>query len=553
MNHDVKGKKGAVGRSGSRNRLILATMVSLVGVGSVSAFEIPTNSEDVKLRWDNTLRYTLADRVQGQNKTTINNPNTDDGDRNFDVGIVSNRLDILSEADLVYKNRYGARLSAAAWYDQRYQAPLDNNSVATSNHLVNGVPAIGLSNYTKRYFKGPDGELLDAFVFGGVDIAGMQLNVKVGRHTNYWGESLLLGGNINGIAYAQSPLDGGKMFSMPGVEVKEIFRPLDQVSFQLQPSSTLSIAGMYYLQYETNKFPEAGTNLGFADLLQNGGESLIVGFNPAAKQYVRFARGNDVTPKNIGDWGLSARWSPQWLNGTAGLYYRNFSDKFAQVQLAPAAGQYQMAYASGIDLYGISYATQLLGVSIGSEISYRHNMDLVSDPTPGQFARGNTMHGVVNFLGLINKTPVFDSASWIMEYTWSHLNKVTQGAGAFKGRDSYQEIDKATTDFIGGSLGFTPTWFQVVPGVDLTMPLSILSGLVGNSVVALGGNKNCGTYGAGVGADIFNKYKVNLQYTGFFGAYGDNVAQPGGLPVAQSPFTLLSDRGFVSLTLKATF
>lgn len=570
----------------------MAGVVSLLGIGgSAGAFEIPTGNSDVVLRWDNTLRYTLANRIKKQDQTIINNPNTDDGDRNFNVGIVSNRLDILSEADFVYKERYGARVSASGWYDQRYDAPLDNTSLATSNHMQDGHAAKGYSSFVDRYYRGPDGELLDAFVFAGFDVAGMPLNIKVGRHTNYWGESLMLNGNIHGIAYAQSPLDGSKYFGQPGAEAKELFRPLNNVSAQLQVSNALSIAGMYYLQYETNKFPEAGSYLGFHDVLMNGSESLITGANPFGPGYARVTRGKDILPKENGDWGISARWAPEWLNGSAGLYYRNFSDKFWQLHVTPGGafnpsildpangvvGRYNMAYADNIELFGASYATTLLGVSIGSEISYRKNMPLMSDPVfvlpqglpaaaypPGAItalpgrgetggARGNTWHAVVNFLGLINKTPLFDSATWNTEFTYSRVDKVTQGGAVYKGRDGYNEIDKTTRDYIGGSAGFTATWFQVLPGVDLTMPLSVMSGLVGNSAVTLGGNKNAGAYSAGLGADIFNKYKVDLKYTDYFGEYGSNQADPASAPVARSLYSMLSDRGFLSLTLKATF
>ncbi|HSV48038.1 MAG TPA: DUF1302 family protein [Ramlibacter sp.] len=43
-------------------------------------------------------------------------PNTDDSNRNFKRGLVSNRLDLLSEFDAAYKG-FGVRVSAAAWRD----------------------------------------------------------------------------------------------------------------------------------------------------------------------------------------------------------------------------------------------------------------------------------------------------------------------------------------------------------------------------------------------------------------------------------------------------
>lgn len=591
MSKWVPGKSGTC-RKYTRQLWILASVVISLGSGTAAvAFEIPTSSEDVVLRWDNTLRYTLSQRVKSKENAYIANPNNDDGDRNFGNGIISNRLDLLSEADLIYKKAYGVHFSGAAWYDQAYDS-VGNSSVITSNNLRNGQPSNGLNNDSKDRFRGPNGELLDAFVFGKFDIGGVPLNVKVGRHTIYWGESLLVGGFTHGIAYAQMPIDIAKALAMPGVEAKEVFRPLNSISFQVQPADTLSIAGQYYLQWEENRFPGAGTYLAGSDVQLNGNDgSLIAGFDPAVG-FLRATKGSNIEPDGTRDWGLAVRWAPEALEGTIGLYYRNFSDKFPQLHLQPGVipgvgvvdpsvvdpahgiiGKYHLAYAQNIDLYGVSLSKQILGVSVGAELSYRENMPLVSDPVtilpaalvpavsgsisglPGEGqtggARGTTWHGLVNFLGTINKTPLFDSAVWNMEFVWNRLDHITQGAAVFKGRSGYNEIDKPTKDFFGGAVNFTPTWYQVFPGVDMTMPLSVSSGLSGNSCVTAGGNKNTGSWGAGIGADIFSKYKVDLKYVDFFGDY--STTSTGAVNVANGSSALLTDRGFVTLTLKATF
>ena len=65
-----------------------------------------------------------------------------------------------------------------------------------------------------------------------------------------------------------------------------------------------------------------------------------------------------------------------------------------------------------------------------------------------------------------------------------------------------------------------------------------------------GGNQANGNYTIGVGADIFQKYRVDLKYIDWFGRYKDN----GTAVTTQNGFTtLLEDRGFISLTLKTTF
>ena len=110
-------------------------MASLAAAGSASAVEINTGNPDVVLRWDNTIRVNLANRVEDQDASILDSPNFDDGDRNFDTGMVSERIDLLSELDFVYKRSLGFRVSAAGWYDAAYEN-LDNDHLASSNHLA---------------------------------------------------------------------------------------------------------------------------------------------------------------------------------------------------------------------------------------------------------------------------------------------------------------------------------------------------------------------------------------------------------------------------------
>ena len=90
-------------------------MASLAAMGSAAAGEIYTGNPDLVVRWDNTFRFNLANRVEDQDASILNSPNFDDGDRNFDRGMVSQRIDLLSEFDLIWQDRLGFRVSAAGW------------------------------------------------------------------------------------------------------------------------------------------------------------------------------------------------------------------------------------------------------------------------------------------------------------------------------------------------------------------------------------------------------------------------------------------------------
>ncbi|AMO24122.1 DUF1302 domain-containing protein [Ramlibacter solisilvae] len=556
-----------------RHALAAATAALCAGLcGTAAAVDFDTGNEDLTVRWDNTVRYNLGYRVEGQNPAIIGNINLDDGDRNFARhSIVTNRLDLLSEFDVVYQKKFGARVSAAGWYDQAYAGGFDNTSLATSNHIVNGQKAFGLSPYANRYYHGPSGEWLDAFVFGNFDLASMPATVRVGRHTVNWGEGLLLGGAIHGNTYSQAPLDYGKSASTPGTEAKELFMPLNQLSAQLQATPELSFAAQYYLQWASTRVMEGGTYLGPADQYFLGGEAILQALPNGSVLTV--PRAPDVKPKDRGDWGIAARWRPEWLDGTMGFYYRNFTDKLPQVVVGlngALPGKFNFTYGSDIDLYGLSLSRQFFGVSVGADLNYRKNMVLASDSlavpatrviAPGEVvgARGNTWHAVVNAIGTAPVTPLWDSANWSAEFAWNRWDKVTSDPlNRFKGRAGNTSLDAVTKDYYGIAVNFTPTWFQVFPGADLSMPLSYSVGLKGNSAVLLGGNEDAGSYSVGLAMDLYSKYRFDLKYVDFFGtlkpAANGVVPVPGTAVAGANGLTpLVKDRGAVYFTFKTTF
>jgi hypothetical protein len=252
-----------------------------------------------------------------------------------------------------------------------------------------------------------------------------------------------------------------------------------------------------------------------------------------------------------------------------GFYYRNFADKLPQTfitQVAPNNSRYNLIYADDVDLVGVSIAKNIGGVSVSGEFSYRRNTPLNSQvlgispglPEEGETKgpRGDTFHALVNVLGVIAQTPLFDGATYGAELTWSHWDKVRSGGNLFyaegfapcNGRDKWDGC--TTKDFFGLGLAFTPIWYQVFPGVDLSAPVTFAQGLSGNAPTIFGGNERNGNYSVGLGADILQKYRVDLKYIDYLGRYRDN----GTAVTSQNGFTtLLKDRGFVSLTLKATF
>jgi hypothetical protein len=93
------------------------------------------------------------------------------------------------------------------------------------------------------------------------------------------------------------------------------------------------------------------------------------------------------------------------------------------------------------------------------------------------------------------------------------------------------------------AFAFNPEYYQVFPGTDMKIPMSLSYTLDTNNepVIGLGGNPGVGTASIGVEFNINQTWTVNGKYNAFFGS-NDN-----GL------LGLLTDRDNISFTVKRTF
>ncbi|HXR00477.1 MAG TPA: DUF1302 family protein, partial [Pseudomonas sp.] len=295
----------------SLRSVVVAT--SLMAAGYSLAAPIDIGDPDFKVRWDNTMKYSAGVRVKNPDDTLTQYApatagsgagpaalNGDDGDRNFKAGrLISNRFDLLSEMDVVYRDDYGFRLSGAAWYDDVYNQKNDNDSPGTNNSL--SVRSDEFTHDT-RNLHGRKAELLDAFVFGGADVGSARVSGRLGRHTVLWGESLFYGANA--IAGTQSPVDAVKASSVPGSTTKEIIMPVGQFSGQIQFSPALTVMGYYQYEWQETRLPGAGSYFSSADFIGEGGERIrFAPGNPG----IGLSRGANINAGDHGQYGLGLR------------------------------------------------------------------------------------------------------------------------------------------------------------------------------------------------------------------------------------------------------
>lgn len=518
-----------------------------IGATSAGAANIYT-SDDLSIRFDNTVKYSAAYRLNGPSNRLIDAPVTgltplDDGDRNFGRGLVSNRLDLLSELDLVYQGRMGARVSAAAWYDHVYNRSNDNNSPGTVN--TTSVRAGKFSKATRDEM-GRDAEILDAFLFfknGPYDET--PYTVRLGRHTVLYGESLFFG--ANGIANAQAPTDLIKLLSVPGSQFKEIIRPVGQVSTQIQLTPNVSLGAYYQYEWEENRLPASGSFLSDVDVVGAGAEWFLPGVIPVQKG----------SASDSGQFGAQVRFRPGGGDVEYGFYAAKYHDKNPQLYLdlgAGPAGTLKHLYIEDVKTAGASFSTVLGDANVAGEVSYRWDAPLVSALTPAPsgangtsnpvHAIGESLHVQLSAIYLLSENALWDGADFLGEVAWNTRTAITDNAAA---------LDANTTKSAGAMrFLFTPQYFQVLPGIDLTVPIGVGYNFYGRSSTVSkfnGGPQHGGDASIGLSFDYRRKIQGGISYTHYFGDKEPFLDGAGVQTFGQS----LSDRDFISFNLRTTF
>lgn len=520
------------------------------------AFQIDSGNPDLRMSWDNTIKYSAAWRVSKADSSVADNSigvqaNTNDGDLNFDRGLISNRFDLLSEFDLRYKRNYGLRLSGAAWYDDVYNQGNDNPG-ALGGALVNSTSVSRPDKFTEdtRDLHGRKAELLDAFIYGRYDVSDMVLNLRAGRFTQLYGESLFFGNNS--IAGAQSSLDLIKALSVPNSQFKEILRPIGQLTAQLQINQNVSLGAYYQLEWRKSRLPAAGSYFSFTDFIDEGGESIILG--PGVSVF----RTGDIEASDSGQGGLQLKIRSG--NFEYGVYAAQYHDKMPQFYIYPDTGLYEQVFAENIRTLGLSVSTLIGETNVAAEMSYRHDMPLVASGNTvilpqsmgadgddrAAFPKGNTAHFNLSAISLFNESRFWDGATFIGEFAFNRRLSVS---------DNRDQLDPLATRDAGAiQFVFTPEYFQVRPGLDLQVPIGMGYGLFGRSSVngVLFPSENGGNVSVGLKAEYMKKVQASLNFTHFYGSSGSIIKYDTAVPEL-SYKNFHGDRDFVSFSIQRTF
>jgi len=385
----------------------------------------------------------------------------------------------------------------------------------------------------------------------------MPTTLRLGKHTLLYGESFMLG--ANGIAAAQAAIDVVKAATVPNSQFKEFMRPINQVSGQIQLSPEVMVGAYYKFDWEGDRLPGSGSYFSMMDAIAAGGERLIVGHAPPGNVY--FQRMADWKAKKSGQGGVQLRFHHDEVD--YGLYAVQWNDHGPQLYLRPFAGapivgpngmqvgDYQWVFPEGIRALGASFSTTLGSVNVAGEVSLRSNTPLDSDAQvylPGAdnsdhplYAVGKSAHAQVSWIASLGPTWLAREADFVGEIAWNRRLSVTKNPAAMN--------PNATRDATNIRMVLEPKYRQVLPGVDLSVPVGLGFGLDGNSsVVGAFLGKGTGDLSVGLNGSYLDVWRFGLSYTHYLGSEGPFISN-GHRTFKQAT----GDRNFVSFVLRRTF
>ena len=544
----------------------LALASNLLCALSAQAIELGSDP-DTKIRLDFTPKYSTAYRLKDASAAlTVPSPdggvaNENDGNANFSKkGIVSNRLDLLTEFD-VTRGNFGLRISHSAWNDAKYLRTNTNDGTLGVSNFA-GQPANEFIPATRDQH-GRGNEILDAFVYGKGSVGEMPASIRIGKHALQYGESLFFG--QNGIANAQGPVDIAKIVSVPNWQFKEVLLPVEQISGSLQVAESLTLGGYYQLKWRPSKIAGVGSYFSNQDYI--GGGRVYLPSGP-----VNTDSSKDQTPGNSGQFGAQLRWSPAGSAFEYGLYAARYNDKTPSVPVFDLInGNVHKVYAQGIKTLGASVTSSVGQLNWALEGSVRTDAPLSSDPAvlggapfmpPANcdgstsnpcHALGKTAHLNLSGIYVLTKSGLWDGGALVAELAWNRVLSVTKNPSTvgFGGLDPNTTRDAAAFRMI-----FEPQYFQVLPGLDLSIPIGLGYNFGGRSSAIFnfaGGASKAGDVSAGVKGK-YQEWNVGLNYTRFFGKANTFTVADASTPTRMLSYgQTLKDRNYVSFTASRTF
>jgi uncharacterized protein DUF1302 len=530
---------------------------------------------------DVTLSYNSMFRVEGQDsgKAGMTDPNADDGNRNFDEGIVSSQFKVVGEFE-IRKDFPALSGSTAGFFARGFalydpvlaDSSTDHDSPVTNNNgpLYNGTLSDNQSfTDAVENIAGKNVDILDLLIYGEAFTAtDHALSFKLGRHVVNWGESAFI---LNGIGPVVNPLDGQKA-NLPGSELKEILIPINQLSSNFQLSTNFSINGFYQFEWKETLPPFSGAYFSDKDMFGEGAQNLLIpsmllGLVPGqdvALPFIAVDRGGDDEGRNSGQWGVSLSWFADFIQTELAFYYANYHRRLPSLTFK-ATGQgsvdatiinpavappdprffalmgfdsmlYTLRYHEDVKLFAMSFNTNipLLETSVSGEFAYHDNIPIQTMPMgaafgmigaggPGTVVDTNTREELIVTQVTFNPTissmlkAIADDTALLVELGMIYTPNLDDGESFLGGG--------ATDQFSWGykaQLGLTyfdaiGKMFTPLSGTDLLVTASFSHDVDGNAPIPLGFVANTKSAGIKFEGRWHDSVSAEFGYNIFFG------------------------------------
>jgi uncharacterized protein DUF1302 len=572
-------------------------LVFSISTSHVIAIEIKSGNLEGSL--DTTVSYGHLYRVFSReanllgiaNGGTARSVNGDDGNLNYDPGLVSGLAKFTTELDLGYKS-----------------SGIFIRGFGFSDHEADNTSRTILSDKAERLVKN-NFVLRDAYFWHEFDIGNMPGEFRIGEQVLSWGESTFIQNSINTI----NPVDVSSLRS-PGSELREALVPVGIVSASLGITDNLSAEVFYQYDWEQTVIDPTGSYFSVTDLLGDGGtfavgsgQGSIIDYlncpgvctpqslNGALGNARTATRAGNIEPDDGGEFGAALRLYVPELNDTEfGFYFINYHSRLPIANAIIGAGggvalpntnltgtQYQLSYPEDIQLYGLSFNTQVGGVALQGEYSFRDGVPLQVDLTEilaatlspagvpsqlgtfavGDFVQGHRERNVSQFQ--MTATKVFgqllkaDQAVLVGEWAITHIHRMPSKTTLLFGSPGiYSSGNPNNTAFLSHTLeeadnfpDSTSWGYRLAGRLDYNNALFGSVNLqprfawqhdVSGITPGPGGNFVAGRkiMTLGVRAVYQNQWEVDLSYTGYL---GDNRQH------------LLNDRDFTAFSIKYSF
>jgi len=401
---------GAPFRPTTRASLAFASIALAAGALALGGFlhaqpaqAIEFGDGDLEGSLDTTISHGMTFRVAKRDPALASGANDNDGNLNYDRGLVSNASKFTTDLDIGIGG-FGAFLRTTGFLDfenrngRRERTPLSD---AAKDRV------------------GRDYEVLDAYVSAAFDAGDAAVDFRLGKHVLNWGESTFIQNGINAI----NPFDVSKL-RLPGSELREGLLPVPMVSASVALSATLSMEGFYQVDWEKTWIDPVGSYFSVTDYVGPGAEKAVIalpgldlgdmGLTPQNNRFTPIlgelgipsgcvfpspgsmrggcAQGQmfepdddflsnflivprhaDRTPDDAGQWGVALRYFAEELNSTDfGFYYMNYHSRLPVVsghtgtQADAVAGLSHVLGLAG--KVGTDTGTALTAVAIGAAL-----------------------------------------------------------------------------------------------------------------------------------------------------------------------------------------